>query len=298
MRLLASLLLLLSVEATAGPRVVVVQTDDLRPYTEPVPAFLEALGEPAAVVNLDGREAEADALIRRLKSDPPAVVFALGPKAAYAVRHELPNTPLIYASVLAPDRYGIPGRQATGVGMTVTPEIYLSQLTGFFPELKTIGLLRGPAVTDARIAELREAAKAVGVELVIERVSTARRVRPVFNELAPRIDALWLQPDRDFLTRDTFRILVEETRRHRKPLLVDTDNMVRAGGMFAVVPAPAGVGRQAAEMARQILDGAAPAILPPEHPDEFLVALNLRNLRMAEIPLDELLLDFVDIVVE
>jgi len=47
--LLLALLLVAGSAQAAPPRVVVVQSDDLAPYVEPVPAFLTALGEPVPV---------------------------------------------------------------------------------------------------------------------------------------------------------------------------------------------------------------------------------------------------------
>jgi len=301
MRALRSLLvlgLLAGAPAWAGPRVAVVQSDDLDPYTEPVPSFLEALGEPALVLNIHGREVEARAVAKRLRREDPEVVFALGAKAAYTVRHELPDTAMVYAMVINPDRYGIPGERTIGIEATVSPSRYLSQFVGFFPDVRTIGVLRGPLGTDDRMAELQGVARTLDLTLLVDEIATPRRVRRAFNDMAPKIDALWLQPDREMMTAESFRLLTEEARRRRLPLLVETNNMVRAGALFAVVPDPDGLGRQAADTTRQLLDGASPRVLPDEFPSEVLVVLNMRTLERAEIPFDPLLLDFVDVVVE
>ena len=288
----------LAVAAHAAPRVAVIQSDDLGPYTEPVEAFLEELGEPATVVNLHGRASDADQVAKRLHRERPRVVFALGAKAAWTARQHLPGTPIVYAVVINPERYGIPGRGAVGIEATVSPAQYLSQFVGFFPDVRTVGMLRGPLSTDTQMAQLEETANALGVTLVVESVSSPRRVRPVFNDLATRVDAIWLQPDREMLTKENFRFLTEETRRRRLPLLVETDNMVRAGGLFATVPDPDGLGVQAARLTLEILGGTSVEELSDEYPKKALVVLNMRTVEQAEIPFDPLFLDFVDIVVE
>lgn len=285
--------------AEARPRVIVVQSDDLGPYTDPVPAFLETIGEPALVVNLHGRRSEADALIARLqREESPRVVFALGAKAAYAVREGLPEVPMVYTAINQPERYGIGDDDHTwGVQAMADPVAYLSQMLAFFPEVRRVGWMRGPAVSEARVADLRAAADAVGVTLVVREVESARGVRKAIDAMGPEIDALWVPPDRDLLTTETFRVLGEESRRRHLPLLVPTDNMVRAGGLFAVVPDASGLGRLAGEQANAILEGNPPpdAVV---YSDALKVALNLRTLDLAEIGLDTLLLDFVDIRVE
>lgn len=289
--------LLFAVAGLAAPRVLVVQSDDLEPYTEPVSAFLDALGEPATVVNLHGRRSDAEALVARARRDPPDVVFALGAKAAYTVRQGLPDTPIVYTAVMQPERYGIVGDDIAGIEMTVRPVHYLAQIKTFLPQVKKVGYLRGPTMRDADVDGLRWAATEAGLQLVVMPVSSPRQVRRAFDELAADVDALWLHPDRDFLTAESFRTLTAETRRRRMPLLVETDNMVRAGGLFAVMPDPDGIGTQAARLVKQLLEGA-----PPEereqYPDQVMVAVNARTLELAEVPFDRLLLDFVDLVVE
>ena len=81
------------------------------------------------------------------------------------------------------------------------------------------------------------------------------------------------------------------------PLLVGSENMVRAGGLFAAVPDPAGLGEQAAGVARGILDGS-----PPQAnryvPDQVRVALNTTTLDLVRVGFDKHLLEFVDVVVQ
>lgn len=289
--------LALSFVAWAAPRVAVIQSDDLVVYTSPVPAFLQALGEPASVYNLYGRRAEAEELVEHLRWEKPEVIFALGAKAAWTVRHKLPNVPLVYAVVLQPERFDLSGSQVTGVQMRVLPETHLSQFTGFFPNVHRVGVFRSPDADPAYFESLQSGADAVGLHLVELPVEGARQVRKTLRDTS-NLDALWLQNDRTLVTPDAFRGLVEDTRRRRMPLLVESDNMVRAGGLFAVVPEPEAVGAQSARLVRRILGGASPAILPPEPPEAADVVLNTRALRASGLQLDDLLLDFVDVVIE
>jgi ABC-type uncharacterized transport system substrate-binding protein len=80
------------------------------------------------------------------------------------------------------------------------------------------------------------------------------------------------------------------------PLMVETENMVRAGALFAVVPDGEGVGRQAARLVKRILDGEQD--VATERPNEVQVVLNVGTLDAGQLDFDYLLLDFVDVVVE
>ncbi|MEZ4323318.1 MAG: ABC transporter substrate binding protein [Myxococcota bacterium] len=291
-------LLLFSLSAFAiRPEVAVVVSDDLEPYEAPVAAFKEALGVPVQTINLHGREIEAEVEMAALRQANPKVVFAIGAKAAYAARFRLPSTPLVYAQVHDPERYGIRGNQTTGVHAKVPAVTYLSQVQSFFPGVRSIGILRGPMDADERSA-LEAASQEVGIELQVREVSSPRDFRKAFNQLVDDVDAIWLSPDREVLSPEAFRTAVQEMRRRQKPLLSDTANMVSAGAAFAVTPDTAGVGRQAAEIAARILDGAAPAVIDVQDPLELSTALNKRTLEAGTIAYEPLMLDFANLIVE
>lgn len=282
----------------ARPEVVVVISDELGPYEDPVKPFSEALGMPVQTINLHGREIEADVEFAALRQTNPKVIFALGAKAAYAARFRLPSTPMVYAQVLDPGRYGIPGNQVTGVRAVVPAVTYLSQVVSFFPEVRKVGVIRGSSMDNLDEEALRQAANEVGLTVELRKVDSPRELRQAFNELAELTDAVWMSPERDVLTPDAFRTAVEEMRRRQKPLLADTANMVSAGAAFAVTPDPEGVGRQAAVIARKLLDGAAPAVVPVEDPEELYTALNKRTLDAGSIKYEALMLDFASEVIE
>jgi putative ABC transport system substrate-binding protein len=211
----------------------------------------------------------------------------------------LPSTPMVYTTVLDPERFGIAGAHVTGVTMVIDPVTFLSQFIGFFPEVDSIGVIRGPGTSNERLAFMKSAAQDLGKNLVVSEADSSREVRRAFTDLAVRgVDALWVPLDREVLTTSGYRALSEEARRRHLPVLVDTRSMVEAGGLFTMVPDPQGVGAQAADLVRRILDGAAASELPPEPPADLQVVLNLRTLRESELELDRLLLDFVDVKVE
>lgn len=276
-------------------RVVVIQSDELPPYTDPVQPFLDALGEPADVFNLRGREKDAEALVERLKADPPEVVFALGAKAAWIVKRQT-AIPVVYASILSPSRFDVEGRNVAGVAMVAAPGRSLGQLAAFFPSIKKLVVLRGPSIPDSRILEMTHVAESAGLTLDVRRVRTPKELRDALSDLGDA-DAAWLQADRAVLDKQTYIYVVEESRRRRMPLVVETENMVRAGGMFAVVPDADGVGQSAAKLVQTVLNGQKPEgeVI---YADGVDVVLNLDTVQAAGVAFDTLMLDFVDIVVE
>lgn len=272
-------------------RVAVVVSDDLPPYEQPIEAYVQALGARPRILRLRGREVVAEVEMAALKQTEPDVVFALGAKAAWAVKNALPSTPMVVASVNDPGRYGIVGPQVTGIEALVPPETYLSQVVAFFPEVKQVGVIRG---SDDDVSDLQRAADAVGLTVEVRRVDSPKAFRKALHQLARETDAVWIQPRRSYLTPAGFRSAVQELERRQKPLLAGSTSMVTAGAAFAVVPDLDGIGRQAAAITMKLLDGAAPAVIPVEAPVELSTAVNAHTL--AEVPHEKLMLDFAEVL--
>ncbi len=297
--MLPLLLLALSAPAHAREKVAVVVSDTLSAYTDPVSPFMDELGQSVEVLQIHGRASEAKEAIQRLDAIGPKVVYCVGAKACYAVHQTMPEVPLVYSTIFDPERYGIVGPTVTGVTMEVEPVTYLSQFVGLFPQVESFGVIRGPSMTEQDWLAIAAAGVELDLAVVDQRVRSSKDVRSAVVLLAKKeVDALWVPPDRAILTSDNYRTIAEEARRRRLPLLVDTRNMVEAGGLYTLAPDAEAVGRQAARLVARILDGEPVKKLRPEPPEKLLVVLNNGTLDRAELEFDRLLLDFVDVVVD
>jgi len=297
--MLSMLLLLVTAPAHAREKVALVVSDTISAYTDPVGPFMEELGQSVEVLQIHGRANEARDAIERLDQLGPEAVYCIGAKACYAVHQSMPEVPLVYSTIFDPERYGITGPKVTGVTMEVEPVTYLSQFVGLFPDVRSVGVIRGPSMTENDWLEIAAAGVELDLAVVDQRVRAPRDVRSAVVLLARKeVDALWVPPDRAILTSDNYRTITEEARRRHLPLLVDTRNMVEAGGLFTLAPDAEAVGRQSARLVRRILDGDKVSKLRPQTPEKLLVVLNTATLERADLEFDKLLLDFVDVVVD
>jgi putative ABC transport system substrate-binding protein len=281
----------------ARSAVVVLKSDDLPEYEAPIASFNQQLGRPIQVFDLHGDRSTAERVVRGLASDPPPLILALGARAAWIARQELPGVPLVYALVFDPERYGITGAQVTGVQMEVAPDIVLGQFQLFAPRVRRIGLLISTDNSDEDIKIAIETAKRAGMEVVARRVASEDDVRRAFANVRRSVDAIWLLPDPAVVTPTNFHYIIGETRRSRMPVLVWSRPLVEAGALLCVAPDYAQVGVQAGDLALQILNGATPGTLSPPSPEGFRVVLNRDTLEALGLKVDESALDFVDEVV-
>ncbi len=283
--------------ALAVSPVAIVVSDDVPAYEDPAVAAQRLIGDRGAIYRLHGREADGAAVGARLAADPPEVVLAFGAKAAWIARKAIPDTPLVYASIRDPARYGVVGAQTTGVEMGVAPETFLSQFAAFFPADRSIGLVLGPGTSTEQESALTRAGAEVGVGLIPIRVGGVSDVRRALHR-APPLDALWLVPDVDLLAPTTWRTLIEESQRRKVPLLVDTAVLVRAGGAFAVVPDPQAIATAAVGQVERVLSGELPQNLAIVTAEGRLVVVNNAALDSIGAEFDPLLRDFVDVFLQ
>lgn len=292
-------MLLFVAAALARSDVAILVSDTLDAYEAPVEAFRRAVNRPVTVYDLQGDRDRATVIARQLAADPPALVFAVGAKAAWVAQHDLERVPVVYAMILDPARYGISGTRITGVSMEVPAEAALAQFQLFAPEVKTIGVLLSVDNQSQSSKDALAAARTLGIDTKVQRVTTRRDLRAAWQRMAADVDALWLLPDPVAMSPEAFRWLRAEALRRKLPILASTENLVRAGALLCVAPDNEAVGRQAAELALRVLDaGETPGMIDPVPPDALRVVLNRDTLDQIGLPVEEIMLDFADEVVQ
>lgn len=293
--MMLALLGLLGLARAAG--VVALSSDRLPAYEAPIGAFEAALGQPVRRYQLDGDRKKAMRVAEELREDRPSLVFALGAKAAWLAATQLKGVPVVHVAVLDPARYGIEGAFVTGISMEMPAELVISQFQLFAPEVQRLGIIVWQGNKNPHIDEAIEAARRAGYELVVRRVSRTQDVRRGYTSLRRQIDALWILPDPLVVTPQNFRTLRDESLRARIPLLVYSEQLVRAGAFMCVAPDWDDVGRQAAELAGRILEGTTASAVRPARPEVPRILVNADTGEALGLKLDEVLLDFVDEVI-
>lgn len=237
------------------------------------------------------------------------LVVSFGRRAADRVALALAERPtphlFAYVSPLTADRLtaardGLPTLAATGIA-------------GRLPRLSTISLVRRllasreahplsigllhlaeePASVDALALAARAAGSPVlapiGVVLPPEATPEAV-VAAVLDAIAGAgsVDAYWLALEPPAPIVALVRGIVDRTG---KPVLYAHGlEAVAAGALMSLVPEPGSIARDAAALAKRLLDGAAPQALPVQAPSRIDLALNLATAdRLGIVPSHELL---------
>ncbi len=249
----------------ASATVLIVKSDDLVQYNQPIESFRSRIGQPVTIVNLAGDDSNGERILNRytrgLKVD---AIFTLGGRAAYLARKVFPATPTVFAMVLNRDRVDLSG-PVTGVDVQLPVESLLARFKLLMPGLRRIGVIHSSALGKPAVERLLRAASSFQVEVVTAMVRHSDDVAGAYRRIRKEIDALWMVPDPVVVTRDNFAYLSRRTRNDGIAFLAFSENFVRAGALMSVSPSYDTIGEQAAVLLERLLESPdqPPAVQAP-----------------------------------
>jgi putative ABC transport system substrate-binding protein len=209
----------------------------------------------------EGRDDRLLELAHDLVRRRVAVVITTGGEStARAVKTATSTIPIVFISGIDPVESGLvdslnrPGGNLTGVSSILLPVIpkQIGVLSELAPNAALIGALVGPETF--RIANLEDAARAVGRRLIILKASTDAEIDVAFEAfIQQRVQALLVGPGPLFVTR--MGRLVAFAARHSLPAMYSRRELVDAGGLVSYASSTAEGYRQMGIYAGRILKG-------------------------------------------
>jgi putative tryptophan/tyrosine transport system substrate-binding protein len=259
------------------------------------------------VQNPDGRFERLTALATEFVNRQVALIFAQSTPLALAAKAATTAIPIVFNIPDDPVKLGLvsslarPGGNATGMNFLLG-DLGAKQfglLRELVPKAVRVGLLinsHGPNA-DAVTKDMKAAASAIAVELVIVEASDSREIETAFSTLASkRVDALVVGPDSLFFGRRV-QITTLATR-YGLPTIYNTRDYAEAGGLMTYGTSLIEAYRQAGAYAGRILKGEKPADLPVVQSSKFEFIINLATARALGVTVPPSLLATADEVIE
>ena len=235
-----------------------------------------------------GRFDRLPGLAAELVADPVAVIIALSPSAALAAKAATATIPIVFGTGADPVELGLvsslnrPGGNVTGVTYLINTlgAKRLELLRELVPSAKVIGVLINPRnpTSQSQTADVQAAARAHGIELMIEDASSDRDIDAAFTSFVQHhVNAVIMGADSLFLSRR--EQLVELAARHALPTIYYLREFADIGGLVSYGASISDAYRLAGGFAGRILKGEKPADLPVEQAVKFEFAVNLKTAR-------------------
>jgi putative tryptophan/tyrosine transport system substrate-binding protein len=194
-----------------------------------------------------------------------------------------------------------PGGNLTGVSIMAIELMpkRLELLSELVSQARVIALLVNPNNVNAEgmIGDVREAARAKGVQLPILKAGTESEIDAAFASLV-ELQAGGLVVGSDPFLSSRREQLVALAAEHAVPAIYEFREFAAAGGLISYGTSLTAAYRQAGIYAGRILKGAKPADLPVQQPTTFELVVNLKTAKALGLTVPPSILARADEVIE
>jgi putative ABC transport system substrate-binding protein len=238
---------------------------------------------------------------------PVAVIATSTPVAALAAKEATTSIPIVFVTGSDPVRDGLvvslarPGGNMTGAtffsNLLAAKRIEL--LHQFVPNASAVAVLLNPKNLnfEPEKNETQEAARALGLQLVLLRASTEREIDEGFANLSQqRAGALLVSGD--VLFSDRREQIAELAARGAVPTCFANRLQAVAGGLMSYGARNTDTFRQAGNYVGRILKGEKPADLPIQQPSKFEFVINLNTAKALGLTVSNSMQLLADEVIE
>ena len=236
-----------------------------------------------------------------------ALIAALNDAAAIAAKAATTTIPIVFLSSGDPVRAGLvptlnrPGGNLTGVtwfGVDLQPK-RLSLLKELVPNATAIGLLVDQNFADSvsQVSEVQEAARTLGLQLVVLNVRTASDIDTAFATLVREQAGALVVGAGSFLTNRREQVIALAAR-HAVPAIYGNREFTADSGLISYGNNAPDTYRRAGVYTGRILKGEKPADLPVDRATKFELVINLKTAKSLGIDIPLPLLISVDEVIE
>ena len=234
-------------------------------------------------VNIDLQNPQGDqgtltATANQFAQDGKDLVLGVATPAAQALAQALPDTPVVFAAVTDPvaadlvDSWDEPGGNVTGMSDMNPVDEQLKLLLELDPDIQTVGIVysSGEINAEVQVEAAEEAAEELGLTIKKSTVSNSGEVQQAAESL--KVDAYYVPTDNNVVAG--LEGLIQIAEKAQVPVVSTDEGSVERGAIAAQTVNYEQQGRDVANMAIEILEGADPAEMPVQTQDEFDLNVN------------------------
>ena len=255
----------------------------------------------------DGHPERLSALAADLVRRQVSVIVGSASTAALAAKAATSMIPIVFVMTTDPVKAGLvasinrPGGNATGLAY-ITSALggkRLELLRQLVPAVNSVAVLVHPdnPSTEPMVRDLRAAAPALGLQLIVSSVSSERDLENAFAALARQRPGGLVMGADPIITSRSAQIIALAAR-HALPAIYTTADWVRSGGLMAWGVSLTDQYRQAGIYVGKILKGAKAADLPVLQPTKFDLVINLKTAKALNLAIPDKLLALADEVID
>lgn len=208
------------------PRVAILVSQPIPPYTEVANRLKQRLGERATVYNI--QEVENGSYHA---GEGALQLVSIGLDAARITEHL--HHQQIFCQVFNYAGSGLTGPHSKGVSMLPGFNRTFSAWKELSPTLRNVAVISGPG-QGTLIKQAKEAAAGDEIVLHYRMVKNDKEYQYVYKQLANEVEGYWLIPDNRVLSVETLRDVMNFSVRNGKQVMVFSEELLALGGLLSV----------------------------------------------------------------
>jgi len=269
-------------KAQESPLVLLLSNQQSGPYNLTMEAFKERLAQylPQAeyMFHLTDNAAKISPsqLVSKDTKAPPAFIFSLGTKTATIAQNTFPDTPVL-ATMILRETVLDPKTNNTIILVQFSVEVQLQWLQKFLPRVRRVGILYNPDQNSHWIKEAEKVSQGKNIEIVPFAINSAKQLKAGLKYISRNADVLLAIPDQTVYSGKTAKEVLLFSYRKRIPFIGLSSSWVKAGALYALGIDYRDLGRQAAELANNILTGKSVG-KTSVYPEKIIYTLNSRTM--------------------
>jgi putative ABC transport system substrate-binding protein len=206
---------------------------------------------------------------------------------------------LVFSSVTNPSSIApsFKGTNTTGVSNFIALKPQIELFRKIQPKLKKLGILfnTGESNSFDIVKKLRPITKEMGIELVEQGIQKASDIPQAINNLAQKVDAVFISNDNTSLTGISF--IVSVCNKNKIPVYVSDTDQVEKGCLASLGPNQYQIGIQTGKIIGKIIEGTDIDSIPVEYPSSTETFINLKAAREIGITIPKEVLDKADKII-
>ena len=255
-----------------------------------VAGFKTALADAGFTnISYDLQNAQADfpttsTIAQKFAGENLDLILGVATPSSQALVKAITTTPIVFSAVTDPVGAGLvtdpnaPTANVTGVSDMQPVQPILDLVKQLKPDAKKVGVIydAGESNSVFLIKAEKEAAKAMGLEIVDATAGKPAEVQAAAQSLIGRVDAITVIGDNTAVT--ALESIVKVCNQNKIPLLVGDPDSVKRGAAAGYGFDYTTVGKAAGILAAQILSGTpiadVPAVFVKDNPDSLQLSVN------------------------
>lgn len=212
--------------------VLILLSSSANAYQKIADTLTAQLAEHAVQITLSGLPAQDRAVLEDIKASNTRQIVAIGLKAVNAVKG-FENKQIIYTQVIS--HKNLIADNIKAVSSLPSPEKLFKDWKMLFPGLTKVAVITGKDL-DRYLTRAKEAARAQGIELIVEQVNSDKGFIYKSKKLKSDVGGQWILPDNRVLSGKALKDVMAYSSRRGRQIVVFSPKLLSFGGFFYISP--------------------------------------------------------------